>query len=213
MAVLTCFPVAGRCGDNEAAICRSEAGRCERGLDAAPLGGQGPVAVVAGPGAPDRPDRRGRAGRRAATAPGTDGTPRPEGPPPAGRPAAGPPQPETASCPRQPPAATGNSRQSRTCPVVPPPPRPVATSSPPTHPRPATGNPPPPVANEAISASSLCRPTSVAVRWWISRTVAQYAGSARRRGAGSRRSACTPGTPSRAHQIPPSATPGPHPGC
>src|SRR6266536_2862810 len=142
MAVLTCFPVAGRSGDNEAA-----------------LGGQGPVAVVAGPGAPDRPDRRGRggrrgrrtagadphpgrprpaagdglrrrrAGRRAATAPGTDGTPRPEGPPPAGRPAAGPPQPETASCPRQPPAATGNSRQSRTCPVVPPPPRPVATSS------------------------------------------------------------------------------------
>ena len=37
-----------------AVICRSEAGRCERGLDAAPLGGQGPVAVVAGPGAPDR---------------------------------------------------------------------------------------------------------------------------------------------------------------
>ena len=75
--------------------------------------------------------------------------------------------------------------------------------------RQANGKPPLQWRTPRCSDSSRCRPTSSSVRRWISRTVAQYAGSRRCRRSGSRRKAANPATPSRCHHASGSVNPGP----
>ena len=116
----------------------------------------------------------------AATAPGTGASRQPGDLRPAGWPAAGPPRPGIASCLRRLPGGTGNSRRHRlsgsaitasaSSAVFP------AHASPTSHRYPSS-----PAANDAIPASSSCRPVSIPVRLRISCTVAQYAGLPRPR--------------------------------